>query len=105
MTPKRVTASIGIPASYYEGVWRQQQPGLSLKEIERQEQAKIENYVLPQLPTLDGAMDDTSRLVVKTFQPISTPPAEKPTPEARASLGAANMPARSAWASWAWRAC
>src|SRR5205085_7128837 len=55
LTPKRVTASIGIPASYYEGVWRQQQPGLSLAVIERQEQTKIEKYVLPQLPAPEGA--------------------------------------------------
>jgi flagellar M-ring protein FliF len=84
-TPKRVTASIGIPASYYEDAWRQQQQsGLSLKEIERQEQARIENYILPQLPVLEGVADDASRLVVKTFQPASTPPAEKPALEDRA---------------------
>jgi len=85
MTPKRVTASVGIPASYYEDVWRRQQPGLSLKEIERQEQAKIENFVLPQLPVPAGAAADAAgRLVVRTFQPISAPSAEKPTPEDRA---------------------
>jgi flagellar M-ring protein FliF len=84
LTLKRVTASIGIPASYYEDVWRRQQPGLSLKEIERQEQAKIEKYVLLQLPVLEQAADDASRLVVKTFQPVSTSAAETPTPEARA---------------------
>jgi len=85
LTPKRVTASIGIPASYYEGVWRQQQPGLSLAEIERQEQAKIEKYVLPQLPAPEGAAADAaSRLVVRTFQPISAPPAEKTITQDRA---------------------
>jgi flagellar M-ring protein FliF len=85
LTPKRVTASIGIPASYYEDVWRRQQPGLSLMEVERQEQAKIEKYVLPQLPIPEGAAGDAaSRLVVRTFQPVSAPLAEKPTTQDRA---------------------
>jgi flagellar M-ring protein FliF len=85
LTPKRVTASVGIPASYYEGVWRQQQPGLSLAQIEQQEQAKIEQYILPLLPAPEASATDVkSRLAIHTFQSISTPPVATSTPQDRA---------------------
>ena len=83
-TPRRVTASVAIPASYYEDVWRQQQ-GLSLKEVERQEQAKIESSILALLPVPeDSGVDAKPRLVVRTFQPIRIASVEKPTPQDRA---------------------
>jgi flagellar M-ring protein FliF len=88
--PKRVTASIGIPTSYFESVWRTRQaipagidskkpPQAELDQIRTQEIKKIQDAILPLLlPYNEGETDMTKALSVVEFPDI--PPEQLPEP-------------------------
>ncbi|MDZ4820985.1 MAG: hypothetical protein SGJ20_18625 [Planctomycetota bacterium] len=90
LTPRRVTAAIGIPSSYLVQVWRQlnptppgeepKTPGESdLKLIEERETKKIQEQVAVLLPPADIAVPNPLEQVkVTTF--TSLPQAEIPEP-------------------------
>ncbi|MGD9722844.1 MAG: hypothetical protein AB7O59_16030 [Pirellulales bacterium] len=78
--PARVTASVAVPATYYQSLWRQEhsapfgqaQPepdAASLAVLETRESKKIEELVSNLLPRNTDA-DPTPRVAVSTFQPV-----------------------------------
>jgi flagellar M-ring protein FliF len=86
LTPKRATVSVGIPASYYEVVWRVENPS---KEGEKPDkdaigkiQEKIEQGVRTDvanlLPPMPDVKDPMSLVTVTTFQ--DPKPAALPAP-------------------------
>ena len=93
LTPTRVTASIGVPTSYFEEIWRKRnpaQPGeqqktptqADLDQLRTLEIGKIKSAVVAFLPqpdkTTDKTTDLTQLVTVTEFQDI--PP--EPTPVA-----------------------
>jgi len=87
--PKRVTASVGIPTSYFESVWRTRQgtgagtdskkpPQAELDQIRTQEITKIRDAILPLLPVPEGETDTTKLISVGEFPDI--PPEQLPEP-------------------------
>ena len=91
LTPKRVTATIGIPTSYFVKVWQERNPAgadeeakspdqAELDKIRQEEIAKIREYVAPLLLPVEGITDLTDLVTVKEFQDIT--PAEIPVPGA-----------------------
>jgi flagellar M-ring protein FliF len=91
LTPKRVTATIGVPTSYFVKVWQERNPAgpdaepktpekADLDKIRQEEIAKIREFVAPLLPKVDGVKDQTDLVTVKEFQDIT--PAEIPVPGA-----------------------
>lgn len=91
LTPKRVTATIGIPTSYFVKVWQERNPAgadeepkapekADLDKIRQEEIAKIREYVAPLLLPVEGVTDLTDLVTVKEFQDIT--PAEIPVPGA-----------------------
>ena len=93
LTPRRVTVSVGIPTSYFEEVWRRQNPTppgqppqtpdpKALADIETEETTKIQNHVVPLIPKPTDVLDPTPLVTVSKFHPITPPPI--PTPSAAA---------------------
>jgi len=91
LTPKRVTATVGIPTSYFVKVWQERNPvgadeepktpeKADLDKIRQEEIAKIREYVAPLLLPVEGVTDQTELVTVKEFQDIA--PAEIPVPGA-----------------------
>jgi flagellar M-ring protein FliF len=89
LTPKRVTVSIGVPASYFQKVWRERNsaaPGAAPKTPDpaaidaiRQEETKnIREHVANLLPTLEGTGAAGQLVQVTTFQDIQPPPIAPP---------------------------
>ncbi|MBS0208081.1 MAG: hypothetical protein JSS27_03920 [Planctomycetes bacterium] len=80
LTPRRVTASVAVPSSYFESVWRRRNPAAAgqaakepdqaaLEAIQREETEKIRQHVekiLPPPVTTAGAADATAPLVTVT---------------------------------------
>jgi flagellar M-ring protein FliF len=90
LTPKRVAVAIGVPSNYFEDVWQQRNPSpagtepkkpdaAAITQIETEERAKIQQYVLPIIRTADttAGLDD---VVVKPFQSMPVAALAKPTP-------------------------
>ncbi len=85
LTPKLVTASVGVPSTYYEGLWQRRNASLGnsatppLASIEKEESEKIRGHVarlLPQGPT--GLPSAAPSVMVTTFSSIpfnDAPPA------------------------------
>lgn len=89
LTPKRVTATIGIPTSYFVKVWQERNPvgadeepktpsRSDLDKIAQEEMKKIREYVAPLLLRPEGVTDLTELVTVKEFEHIPT--AEIPVP-------------------------
>ncbi len=86
--PKRVTASVKIPASYFESVWRTRQgtaatetkkpPQTELDQIRTQEITKIRDAVLLLLPKPEGEADPTNLVYVVEFTDIPPEPVAEP---------------------------
>lgn len=88
LTPKRVTASIGVPAGYFERVWRERNPPAAGEEpkkptandldaIRTQEIAKIQSAVIALLPAPPDGTDLKQLVTVTEFHemaPAPTPP-------------------------------
>ncbi|MDX1962538.1 MAG: hypothetical protein SFX18_05250 [Pirellulales bacterium] len=97
LTPSVVTVSIGVPASYYEKLWQQQNPPAAgqparkptineLNQIETTERTKIVNFVRKLLPYKEGVdpdKDTTNLVQVTMFHDL--PQAEIPAPELSAT--------------------
>jgi flagellar M-ring protein FliF len=90
MTIKRVAVSIGVPASYFQKVWREQNPAepgvtpktpdqAALDQIRQDETKKIREHVAKLLPTPEGAADSKDLVQVTAFQDITPPPLLLPT--------------------------
>jgi flagellar M-ring protein FliF len=89
LTPTLVTASIGVPTSHFEAVWRQHnppQPGEAAKtptqadldQVRTQEIAKIKSAVTGLLPPPDKTTDVTQLVTVNEFQDIAPEPVPVP---------------------------
>jgi flagellar M-ring protein FliF len=89
LTPKRVTAAIGVPTSYFLRIWEERNPAgpgqtpkqpdaNELKKIRDEEIKKIREHVAALLPPADGVADKTELVTVTEFQDIPGP--EIPTP-------------------------
>jgi flagellar M-ring protein FliF len=89
LTPTRVTASIGVPTSYFERVWRERNPTppgeqakspspADLEQIRTQEVAKIKSAVVGLFPPLDKGGDATQLVTVTEFQDIAAEPVREP---------------------------
>jgi flagellar M-ring protein FliF len=87
--PKRVTASVGIPASYFESIWRTRQatgagteskkaPQAELDQIRTQEITRIRDAILPLLPRPEGETDTTNLVSVVEFTDIPQEPVAEP---------------------------
>jgi flagellar M-ring protein FliF len=88
--PKRVTASVGIPTSYFESVWRMRQgigagtdskkpPQAELDQIRTQEIKKTQDAIVSLLlPYNEGETDMTKAVSVVEFPDI--PPEQLPEP-------------------------
>jgi flagellar M-ring protein FliF len=72
LTPTRVTASIGVPTSYFERVWRERNP------TPPGEQAKSPSAVVGLLPPLDKGGDAAQLVTVTEFQDITAEPVREP---------------------------
>ncbi len=81
LTPKRVSVAIGIPRSYFEKVWKEQNPTqegqepqtpdqAALKSVEEEVKAEIRKYVAPILPAVEGVDDMTQLITVSSFQDL-----------------------------------
>jgi len=89
MTPKRVTVTVGIPSSHYEKIWREKhptRPGAAEREPDETELAAIETSEKDRarqvaerlLPMADTAQDSSPRVVVTSFQNVSSPALSPP---------------------------
>ncbi len=78
LTPKQVTASIAVPKSYFEDIWRRRNPAAEgsepqtpdandLAQIEAEEVAKIRKHVLGLIPVPEGITDPNELVTVTTF--------------------------------------
>ncbi len=90
MTPLRVLASVQVPSSYFERVWRERNPAApgeqpktptaaDLTQIRTEEIAKIRKCVAALLPTAPGVSDPTELVTVTEFQSITPTPPPPPT--------------------------
>lgn len=90
MTPLRVLASVQVPSSYFERVWRERNPAApgeqpktptaaDLTQIRTEEIAKIRKCVAALLPTAPGTSDPTDLVTVTEFQSITHAPPPPPT--------------------------
>lgn len=86
-TPRRVTASVAVPSSYYERVYRTLHPGEAtapdaqqLADLQAVEQRKIEELVAPLLPSIANPGDLSARIAVSTFHQLPDNPPAAPTP-------------------------
>ncbi len=84
-TPKRVTVSVAVPNTYYEEVWRRQNPPpegqtetrpdpAALAELQAAEKKKIEEMIVTLLPLRDKTLDVSPQVAVSTFYPIHSAP-------------------------------
>jgi flagellar M-ring protein FliF len=84
LTPKRVTVTVGIPSSFYEKIWREQNPTLpgqaappldkkALEQIELAEIKKVQNTVTSLIPQVDATADPSPLVAVNTYQPLPQP--------------------------------
>jgi flagellar M-ring protein FliF len=89
LTLERASATVSVPSSHIERVWRQQNPAPSggqapepdpkaLAALEAQETAKIKTVVAGILPPVEGVADLTNLVTVGVFQDI--PPDPIPAP-------------------------
>lgn len=117
LTPKRVTAAIGVPMSYFARVWEERNPAApgeapkppdaaQLAKIRDEEIKKIRDHVAAILPSVEGTADKTELVTVTEFQDIPGP--EIPTPSwlerfweflatSWATLGMLGLAAMSLW--------
>jgi flagellar M-ring protein FliF len=79
LTPKQVRVSVGLPSSYVERVWREQNPpkdgekpktpdAAALTSIRDEVSTNVRKQVAGLLPPLDGVSDPTEMVTVTTFQ-------------------------------------
>jgi flagellar M-ring protein FliF len=91
LTPKLARVSVGIPASYYDKVWKERNPAKEGEEAKKPDPTAIDQIrdevtknvqatVANLLPTGPDVKDPTSLVTVTTFQDIKT--AELPAPAA-----------------------
>jgi flagellar M-ring protein FliF len=84
--PNYVTASVSVPSSYYEKIWRQKNPTpegeapktpdpTDLVRIEEEVKARIEEEVVQLLPKLSAGEDPYPLVQVTTYQDFAPPPA------------------------------
>ncbi len=77
LTPKRVSAVIGVPSTYFEQVWRQRNPTPvgeapktpdkgALEVIQKEETEKLRTFVTNMLPQPAGGTDNGTPLVTVT---------------------------------------
>jgi flagellar M-ring protein FliF len=94
-TPKSAKVSIGIPASYYEKVWKEQNPPEEGKEAKKPDQTALKDIadkitqdvrttVATLLPTAADVKDPTALVTVTTFQDIKTAAIQGPPVTQRA---------------------
>ncbi len=90
LTPKRVTAAIGVPTSYFVKVWQERNPTAAgqeakppdkadLDRIRAEEIKKIRGHVATVLPRTEGVTDLTELVTVTEFQDIAAPDIPAPT--------------------------
>lgn len=93
LTPKRVAVAVSVPRSYYEKVWREQNPTSAgqppatpdkkaLEQIELDEKTRIQNHVAALIPQPDATADNRPLVTVTSFTDIVE--AEPPPPAATA---------------------
>jgi flagellar M-ring protein FliF len=79
LTPKRVSVTVGIPASYFVKVWQERnaEPGKEPKPdktavdtLRQEESTKIQKHVAALLPPVEGVSDPAELVTVTTFQDI-----------------------------------
>jgi flagellar M-ring protein FliF len=89
LTPKRVKVSVGIPSTYFEQIWRENNPTppgqplqrpdpTALANIETEEIARIRDFVVPLIPKPTDVLDSTPMVTVKKFHHFK--PVEIPQP-------------------------
>jgi len=89
LVPKEVTASIGVPQSYYKKVWVRQNPvkegeeakepdPLELKKIEESTRKSIEEAIVRLLPSVPAGVDPYPQVVITTYPDLAI--AETPLP-------------------------
>ncbi len=89
MTPTRVVASVQVPTSYFEMVWRERNPAepgaqpktptaADLDKICTEEIAKIRKSVAVLLPAAPGVTDPNELVTVTEFQSITPAPLAEP---------------------------
>ena len=94
-TPKSAKVSIGIPASYYEKVWKEQNPAEEGKEVKKPDQTALKDIaekitldvrttVANLLPTPADVKDPTALVTVTTFQDIKAAEIQGPPVTQRA---------------------
>ncbi|HEV2969625.1 MAG TPA: hypothetical protein VGY55_06520 [Pirellulales bacterium] len=91
LTPNRVTVTVGVPSSYYEKVWRMENPtpagtepkapsNSDIDKIESAVMKKIQGHVAQLLPKPDAKVQETTPLVtVTTFQQLPSAPITPPS--------------------------
>lgn len=90
LTPKRVTAAIGVPTSYFVKVWQERNPTpvgqeakppdkADLDKIRIEEIKKIRGHVASLLQKAEGVTDLTELVTVTEFQDIAPPEIPAPT--------------------------
>jgi flagellar M-ring protein FliF len=89
LTPRRTNVTVSVPSTYFEEIWRRQNPtpegqppklpdATALANIEAEEMAKIRNHVVPLIPKPVDEIDPTPLVTVNKFQAIAS--AELPLP-------------------------
>lgn len=89
LTPRSVTAAVRVPSSYFEKVWRQQNPALDGQEtkkpdpaeltaVEEREKKKIQSLVNNLLPKAATNEDTIARVEVQTYYDLPQPTLELP---------------------------
>jgi flagellar M-ring protein FliF len=89
LVPKKVTAAIGVPSSYYAQIWKERNPTPAGQEakppdvqqftaIEQEVIKKVEDMVVNLIPKLQPGEDKYPLVTVKTFQHLAAPPATEP---------------------------
>lgn len=84
LTPKRVTVTVGIPSSFYEKIWREQNPApagqpappldkKALETIELAETKKVQIAVTNLIPQVDATADPSPLVTVNTYHPLAQP--------------------------------
>jgi flagellar M-ring protein FliF len=90
LTPKKVTASIDVPASYYEQIWTKRNPPTTGKQakppdaaeiarIEAETKKRIEETVRNLLPDLPKGETPYPHIVVSTYTDLPSSPAVPPS--------------------------
>ena len=109
--PKKVTASIDIPASYYVEVWKQRNPqpadktakppdAAELATIETEIKQRIKETVRNLLPDVDKGTNPYPHIVVETYTDLPT--------DGRRAADAGRQRGRPGWPTtgrrWRWSA-